>query len=370
MRTLVGVPVLVFFVVASAFAQSDPGAEETRGEGPASISEQMLLSVAGTGPGPVGLGAEFDHYDDDGFPEDASGLLALEPNEDGPVFTMRDDPAPYLLYAQYENRQRDAVFLARTGTVVDPLPSGNAVEVPFGYGAVKFNTVYVSLGESLVVPHFSDNRKEYVQFPLTDLYVGGSFGLTGVLAWLRYVHTERFVGYTAVGYNPFGSPNTASILNRYRVPLHLGGGYRFPGAFPELLGENNWTVGADLMLGFGDPDGDPSTDSGVLVPGVFLDIERVLFDEAGLRRDYREDPRPYNYRVNALVVRAAAYLNVTNLGADNVFFPVFSLSYQVNVMGPKIPEHEFKETNVLYLNEIYREDLEEQARRREERAER
>jgi hypothetical protein len=189
-----------------------------------------------------------------------------------------------------------------------------------------------------------------------------------VLAWLRYVHTERFVGYTAVGYNPFGSPNPASVLNRYRVPLHLGGGYRFPGAFPELLGENNWTVGADLMLGFGDPDGDPATESGVLVPGVFLDVERILFDETGLRRDYREDPRPYNYRVNALVLRAAAYLNVTNLGSDSIVYPVFSLSYQVNVMGPQIPEHEFKETNVLYLNEIYREDLEEQARRREERA--
>ncbi len=366
MRKLALLVAVTFFVAGAIGAQTDSDRSSTGAA--VSISEQMLLSIEGTGPGPVGLGAEFDHYDDDGFPEDASGLLALEPHEDGPVFTMHDDPAPYLLYAQYENRQRDAVFLARTGTISDTLPSGNSVEVPFGYGAVKFNTVYVSLGESLVVPHFSDNRKEYVQFPLTDLYVGGSFGLTGVLAWLRYVHTERFVGYTAVGYNPFGSPNPASVLNRYRVPLHLGGGYRFPGAFPELLGENNWTVGADLMLGFGDPDGDPATESGVLVPGVFLDVERVLFDETGLRRDYREDPRPYNYRVNALVLRAAAYLNVTNLGADSVVYPVFSLSYQVNVMGPQIPEHEFKETNVLYLNEIYREDLEEQARRREERA--
>jgi len=335
-----------------------------------SISEEMLLEAEGLGERALLIGSEFDHFDDNGYPEDENGRLVLASHADGPILTLRDDPDPYLLYAQYVNRQRDAVILARTSTVRDVLPSGNAVEIPFGFGVVRFNDVHVSIVESLLVPHFSDNQKNYVQFPLTDLYLGGSFGLTGVLASLRYVHTERFVGYTAVGYNPFGSANPRSVMNRFIVPIHLGGGYRFPGALPELLGENNWTIGADLMLGFGDRDNDPATPPGILLPGVFLDIERVLFDESAIRRDFRTDPRPYNYRVNALVLRAAAYLNVTDLASGSFIFPAFSLSYQYNVMGPRIPSHEFKETQVLYVNDVYREDLERQAERREARNDR
>ena len=333
------------------------------------IAEQMLLEAEPAGITSLRFGEPVSHYDDNGYPEDADGMIVLRESEHGPMVTLQADPVPYLLYAQYANRQRDAVILARTSTVNDVLADGDFYVVPFGYGAVRFNTVYVSVIESLVVPHFSDNQKEHVEFPLTDLYIGGSFGLTGALAWVRYVHTERYVGYLAGGYNPFRSENPASVLNRYIVPIHLGGGYRFPGVFPEFLGENNWTVGADLMLGFGRRGADPAS-SGVLVPGVFLDVERVLFDQAGLRRDYRTDPRPYNYRVNALVFRAAAYLNVTNLGGGDLFYPVFSLSYQYNVMGPRIPQHDFKETQVLYVDDAYREDLRRQAERREERANR
>ena len=333
------------------------------------ISEQMLLEAVPVGADALEYDLRMSHYDEHGYPEDEDGRLVLRTSRDGPTVRMRGDPGPYLLYAQYANRQRDAVILARTGTVNDVLPGGDATTVPFGYGAVRFNTVYVSILESLLVPHFSDNQKEHVLFPLTDLYIGGSFGLTGVLASLRYVHTERYVGYVAAGYNPFRGSNPASVLNRYVVPLHIGGGIRFAGALPEILGENNWTVGTDLMLGFGGSSIDPAS-RGVLVPGIFLDIERVLFDAASLRRDYRTDPRPYNYRVNALVFRAAAYLNVTNLGAGDLFFPVFSLSYQYNVLGPRIPEHDFKETRVLYVHDEYREDLRRQAERREQRASR
>ncbi|MFW6312566.1 MAG: hypothetical protein ACOC2N_01615 [Spirochaetota bacterium] len=337
---------------------------------PESISDEMLLEAEGLGERSLLIGTEFDHFDENGYPEDENGRLVLSEHRDGPILSMRGDPDPYLLYAQYVNRQRDAVILARTSTVRDVLPSGNAVEIPFGYGVVRFNDVHVSIVESLLVPHFSDNQKNYVQFPLTDLYLGGSFGLTGVLASLRYVHTERFVGYTAVGYNPFGSANPRSVMNRFIVPIHLGGGYRFPGVLPEILGENNWTLGADLMLGFGDRDDDPATPAGILLPGVFLDVERVLFDESAIRRDFRTDPRPYNYRVNALVFRAAAYINVTDLGSGSFVFPAFSLSYQYNVVGPRIPSHEFKETQVLYVNDVYREDLERQAERRKARNDR
>ena len=66
---------------------------------------------------------------------------------------------PFLLYAQFANRQRDAVFLARDGLVQDPLPDGSFVNIPYGYGALKTTTAYISLVEGIVVPHVSDNQK-------------------------------------------------------------------------------------------------------------------------------------------------------------------------------------------------------------------
>ncbi|TFH05558.1 MAG: hypothetical protein E4H09_01810 [Spirochaetales bacterium] len=351
--------VVIVMAVVSAGAQ----------EAPETLSEQMLMDSEGLGEAFLRFDLELDHYDAQGYPESATGLLVLGEDREGPMVYAEGDPVPYLLYAQYVNQQRDGVFLARTGTIKDPLPSGEFTEIPFGYGAVKLNTVYVSIIESLLIPHFSDNQKEYIQFPLRDLYVGGGIGLTGVLGIVRYVHTEQWVGYGKVGYNPFGSLNPDSFLNRYIVPVHLGGGYRFPGAFPEFLGENVWTAGADLFMGFGDRDRDPATDAGIFVPGVFLDIERVRHDEAGRRRDYRTDPRPYNYRVNSLVFTAAAYLNLSALTTGaSVIQPVFGLSYQYNVIGPQIPEHEFKQTEVLYVHDLYREDLQRQAERRDARA--
>lgn len=335
------------------------------------LSDEMLLeaeSVVGkAGEANLVLNGDLDHYDDNGYPEDERGLLLLAEGRDGPLVYTERDQSPYLLYAQYENRQRDSVFLARTGTISDVLPSGAVREIPYGYGAVKFNTVYVSILESLLVLHFSDNQKTYVEFPLRDLYVGAGFGLTGLTALVRYVYLERFVGEAQVGFNPFGSFNTGSILNRYAIPIHLGGGYRFPGAFPELLGENVWTIGADILAGVGDRDRDPATGA-VLLPGAYLDIERVLYDEEGRQRDYREDPRPYNYHVNSLSLRAGAYLNFS--GTGRLIVPEVALRFQYNVIGPEIPEHSFKETNVLYVNEVYREDLQRQAERREQRAER
>jgi hypothetical protein len=326
-------------------------------ESPETLSEQMLMEAEGLGQDSLQLNLELDHYDGDGYPESAAGLLVLGEDPEGPMVFVEGDRVPYLLYAQYVNQQRDAVFLARTGTIKDPLPSGEFVEIPFGYGAVKLNTIHVSIIESLLIPHFSDNQKEYIQFPLRDFYVGGEIGLTGVLGVVRYVHLEQWVGYAKIGYNPFGGLSPDSFFNRFIVPMHLGAGYRFPGAFPEFLGENVWTAGADLFMGLGDRDNDPATVAGIFLPGVFLDIERVLYDEAGRRRDYRSDPRPYNYRVNSLVLRVSAYLNLGNLGtAGSVIQPVLGLSYQYNVVGPEIPEHEFKQTEVLYVHDLYRED--------------
>lgn len=361
--------IALFWFAAAAGTAQEAGDEDRTA---ADLAEEMLLaadSVLGeAGEANLLFDGEVAHYDDNGYPEDEDGLLVMQLDPDGPIVYVEDDRIPYLLYAQYENRQRDAVFLARTGTISDVLPTGEEREIPYGYGAVKFNTVYVSILEGLLVPHFSDNQKTYVDFPLRDLYVGGSFGLTGITAVARYVHLEQFVAEAQIGFNPFGSFNASSVMNRYWIPIHIGGGYRFPGVFPELLGENVWTVGADLLLGLGDRDNDPT--SRVILPGAYLDIERVLYDEEGRRRDYREDPRPYNYTVNSLSLRAGVYFNFAGIASGTFIVPEIALRYQYSIIGPKIPEHEFKETNVLYVNEIYRDDLERQAERRRARAER
>ncbi len=364
--------ILVLAVIVSVGTLPAQDAQTTQDE--TSLSDEMLLAAEDV-TGSVGesnllFNQGITHYDENGYPEDKAGRLALSPDPEGPMVFTQNDPVPYLLYAQYVNRQRDAVFLARTGTISDVLPSGDEYEVPYGFGAVKFNTIYVSILESLLVPHFSDNQKTYELFPIRDLYVGGGFGLTGITVIVRYVHREQFVGEAQIGWNPFAGINPASILNQYALPVHLGGGYRFPGLFPEMLGENMWTAGIDFFGGFGDRDDDPATGPFVL-PGVFLDVERVLYDEAGRRRDYRTDPRPYNYNVNALSLRIAAYLNVRAIGTGaSVVVPGLTLSYQYNIIGPEIPEHQFKETNVLYVNEVYREDLERQAARRAAREDR
>lgn len=41
--------------------------------------------------------------------------------------------------------------------------------------------------------------------------------------------------------------------------------------------------------------------------------------------------------------------------------------FQFNLIGPRIPDHEFKSTEVRYVHEYYVEDLRRQAERRAER---
>jgi hypothetical protein len=82
---------------------------------------------------------------------------------------MRGDPEAFLLYAQFANRQRDGVFLARNGTILEPGADGSLQEIPRGQGALKTNEVYISQVEGLFLPHLSDNVKAYRLFPLRDL---------------------------------------------------------------------------------------------------------------------------------------------------------------------------------------------------------
>jgi hypothetical protein len=329
-------------------------------------------------------GTRPDHYDADGFPEDARGLLYIEPAGAEFFVRLRSLADPFLLYAQFANRQRDAVFLARDGAIRDPLPDGTFHEIPYGCGALKTNTAYISLVEGLLLPHVSDNQKGYEQFPLQDLYLGASLGVTGLLAELRYVYRERMVGYAQAGVNllggvggPFFAP-----FNYYALTLRLGGGVQFPGLLQTLIGNNHWSVGADLLLGFGDADRNPATPSVVWVPGVFFELEkRDLFGWGdrwvglGDRGDFREDPRPQNYHVRALYARIGFYLDFQSLGLPAAVtdgFARFDLAvgFRYNVVGPRIPEHRFKETRVVYVSDEYRDQLSEQLRRRELRLER
>jgi hypothetical protein len=311
-------------------------------------------------------------YDRDGFPEDVRGLLLAHREGDAFLVSMRGDPEPFLLYAQFANRQRDAVLLARNGAILDPEPDGSLREIPRGQGALKTNEVYISLVEGLILPHVSDNQKTYRLFPLRDLYLGVTLGLTGLLAETRYVHREKYFGYAGIGVNPFGGMQAPSLapLPYYGVPLHLGAGVQLPFLSSLLPGDDHWSAGADLLLGLGDADGDPATPAVVWVPGVFVELEkRDLFGWGsrrpgfGKRDDFREDPRPDNYRVRALFLRLGLYLDIQNRQSGWLKLDA-AIGFRYNLVGPRIPAHEFKETRVIYLSDEYREQLLRQRERR------
>jgi len=312
------------------------------------------------------------HYDDNGFPEDPRGLLVARPEGDAFFVHMRGDPEPFLLYAQFANRQRDAVFLARNGAILDPEPDGSLRRIPRGQGALKSNEVYICLVEGLLLPHVSDNRKAYRLFPLRDLYLGATLGLTGLLAEARYVNREKYFGYAGVGVNPLGGLQAPALgpLTYYTVPLHLGAGLQLPSLFSILPGDNHWSAGVDLLLGFGDADRDPATPSVLWVPGVFFELEkRDLFGWGsrwaglGKRGDFREDPRPDNYHVRALFLRLGLYLDIQNRQSGWLKMDA-ALGFRYNLVGPRIPAHGFKETRVIYLSDEYREQVLRQRERR------
>jgi hypothetical protein len=318
---------------------------------------------------PVQPGAPLDHFDENGYPEDAAGLLAVQRDPEGYTVAVKDHPDPFLLFAQFANRQRDAVILARSGNVRDVLPDGAEVTIPYGYGALKVNSVYVSLIEGMVLPHLSDNRKEHELFPLRDWYLGVSFGLTGFTVGPRYVHAEKWIGYGQLGWNLLGriQANLYAPFNYFLFPLHLGGGLRFPGLVEYLIGDNLWTVGGDLLLGLGDADGDPATPAFIWMPGVFFEVEKVVFDGVRPRADFRADPRPFNYRLNSFFFRLLLYLDLQNAADSSLLKLSFSAGYRYNIVGPRIPSHSFKRTEMVYIHDEYRRQIEEQRRRREER---
>lgn len=322
---------------------------------------------AGIGPedsGRLEFGLEHDHYDFAGFPETGDGSLVLELAPYGPAVPIQGERFPPLLYAQFSNRQRDAVYLAREGGIPDTLPDGSLFEIPYGFGALKTNTVRISIVEGEAVPHVSDNRKEYELFPLEDLYLGGSFGLTGLLAELRYVHSERYVLKVSLGANLLGPVYGRKVFGFHRVTAQSGAGFRTPGPFPELLGRSSLTFGFDLLSGFGDRDEDPDTPSFFWLPGLTAEFEKTFYRGSAAREDFRTDPRPYNYGVNSVYIRLGAYLNTADLSRSKPVLLDFRIGASVSVLGPRIPPHEFKETRPVYLSGEYLEELERERERK------
>ncbi len=349
---------LIVFLVAAVFAPPHLVSE------PLSAAELSRLILEGeldlSSPALVDTTGEFARYDDAGFPETATGRLFVSLESYGPAVRLRDEGAPYLLYAQYTNEQRDAVILARDGDFSDPLPDGTAYTVPFGFGAVKMNAVDVSLVEGIVVPHFSDNRKTYITFPLFDLYGGVVTGSDGFGPSVRAVFRERYTVNARVTVSSAWAFVDGRLTRSPIGSFSTGAGFRFPGVLPDLIGPNLITVGGDVafrVLGGG---------AGFL-PGAFAEIERVFFDTVPEDRDFRLDPRPYNYRVHSVYARLTGHLGVAGIGSGDGFRTGVSIGYRVNVIGPRIPEHEFKSTKIVYVADEYRQDLQTQTDRRQRR---
>jgi hypothetical protein len=373
MRSSLNWTVLVCIVAAGLFCRVQVWAEDRLSE----IEFPRELTPEGNNI-PVAVDGNLDHYDENGYPEDLNGLLVTQTEVPGYMVYLESISDPFLLYAQFVNRQRDGVFLARSGAIRDPLPNGEMHPIPYGHGALKTNTSYVSLVEGLLLPHISDNQKEYESFVIQDLYLGLALGVSGLLGELQYAYAEHVFGYVNLGINLLGGVggNWMAPLNYYRAPLRLGAGLRYADLLAAIIGENHWGFGAEVLLGFGDADQDPQTPSPVWLPGLFFEIEkRDLFgwgdswNGFGPRGDYREDPRPYNYHVRSVYLRLTLSLNLQS-GAEAGYLGFDAgVGFRYNVVGPQIPEHEFKETRLVYLNEEYREQLRMQLEKRRQRIE-
>lgn len=299
----------------------------------------------------LGFGLAPHHYDAVGYPESYEGLLIVEQHPQAGPFTLLHGVQPYYLEAQFQTVQRDAVWLARRGPIVDVLPNGTAYEVPYGYAAVKQSLSVLTLVEGQVQPHMSDDQKSYRVFPLQDVYLGATLSLVGVRADLRYVQKERYVGYVQAGLNLLGmaEANVNRTYDSFAVPIVLGGGLRYPSPF-TFLG-SNWTSGLEAILGLGSIDDDPDTANVVLLPGLFHEVEWT-FQRAVDVVDYRLDARPYNYGVQSLYAKFGAYADFTG-GITNSVVVDVHIGYRFNIQGPDIPHHLFKDSKVTYASPRY-----------------
>ena len=373
--TALAAAALLFLAAAPSPAQD----AASPGTGPAASALELpddLSPEAGNLPLLPAVPVDGPRYDGDGFPEDDLGLLLVEPDPAGYAVRLRGVSFPFLLYGQFANRQRDAVFMARDGLVQDVLPDGTLHDVPYGYGALKTTTVYFSVLEGILIPHVSDNQKAYTEFPLRDLYVGATLGFGGLQAEVRYVERERAFAFARAGLNYLAAFDGTALapLNWTWLSVDLGGGVAFPGLLENLLGQNHWSLGGDLRFGFGDADGSAGTPSFTWMPGAFFELEKrdlfgwgerwVGFEPRG---DYREDPRPQNYHVRALTARVGLFADFKNEAGTGWVKVDVSVGFRYNVVGPRIPEHPFKETRVVYVSDEYLRQVLRQRELREQR---
>lgn len=313
----------------------------------------------------VDTDGEFSHYDALGFPETAAGRLVVKLEPFGPATRPRGENASFLLYARYSNVQRDAVLFARAGQISDPLPDGNVYTVPFGFGAIRKNTVDISVVEGIIVPHVSDNQKMYTEFPLFDLYAGFMAGTDGIGVGLRGVLRERYTAHLGVGVSSARYLDDGQLRRSPVGSFSAGGGLRFPGILPELIGPNLITIGGDVSVEVRGSDLGGGTS---VSPGAFVEMERVFFDRSAEDRDYRLDPRPFNYRVHSVFARFTGQIDQDGISVGDPFRVGISIGYRVNIVGPRIPEHDFKRTEIVYVAEEYLEDLRRQVERRNARS--
>lgn len=312
----------------------------------------------------LGTGLKPDHYDETGYPESAEGLLVIELDPDAGPITLLRGKEPHYLEAQFLNTQRDAIWMARKRSLYDVLPSGAAHEIPYGYGAIKRSFSATTLVEAQLVPHISDNQKSYETFPLRDLYVGAALSLTGLRGEVRWTEKERYVAFGQTGLNVLALANAK--INRtygaFAVPLTLGGGIRYP-ALIDILG-THWMSGAELSLGLGAADDDKETGNVIVLPGLFHELEWTFERNLGVT-DYRADPRPYNYGAHSLYVKLTAYADLFGDANSGILFDIL-VGYRLNIIGPSIPIHDFKQTQVTYASQRYVQRKQQEQQRRKQ----
>lgn len=348
----------------SPAAQPSGVAGSVAAPGPDATDPPPAITQAVPPVGLLGFGLVPHHYDEVGYPESLEGLLIVENDPTAGPITMVQGQKPHYLEAQFVNVQRDAVWLARQGAVVDVLPNGAPYEIPYGYGAVKRSLAATTLIEAQVQPHFSDNQKSYQLFPLQDFYLGATLSLVGLRADFRYVEKERYVGHVQAGVNlaSLAGAEFNRTFGAFAVPIVVGGGIRYPSVI-SIVG-SNWTTGAEVILGLGSVDKDPDTAGAIALPGLFHEVEWAFQRDVEVT-DFRTDPRPYNYGVQSLYAKIGAYPDFLGGATKSLLFDLH-VGYRYNFKGPSIPHHQFKETRVTYASERYVQRKLEEERRRQE----
>ena len=353
---------LVLGMAVSAGAQERAPAAAPAPDNVQNSIPQVARAVAPTNL--LGVDLVRHHFDELGYAESEDGFLIVELDPQAGPITLLHGTKPYYLEAQFVTTQRDAICLARDEAIFDVLPTGASHEISYGYGALKRSLSAVTLVEAMLQPHISDNRKSYEVFPLRDLYLGAVLSLVGVRGELRYVDTERYVVHGQLGLNlaALAGLKINRTYGAFALPIVLGGGIRYPSIL-SFLG-SHWTSGVELMLGLIGVDDDADTANAVALPGVFHEFEWTFEQESDVE-DYRSDPRPYNYGVQSFYAKLGFYADFFGGAGEGFVFDVH-VGYRCNLIGPSIPEHDFKSTEITYASQRYTQRKQEEEIRRKE----